>query len=307
MTNLTVVIPILDEENLIEELLKRVVENCSKITNEYEIILVDDGSTDNTWRKISTATESNQKIKALRLSRNFGHHYAITAGLHSSSGEWVVVMDGDLQDRPEVIPDLYEKAQEGYEVVFVSRQNRPEPLYYQLLQKVFYLLLRVLSGLNFDSNQANFSIINKKVVNAFKVFPENSRFYGSTILWLGFKRAKIFADHGERFIGNSSYTFRKRVKLAFDIILAFSERPLKFAIGIGLLVSTLSILGAIWLFYGSLTRGFTVSGWSSLMVSLFFFSGVILIVLGILGIYLGRVFQEVKKRPLYVVSEWENF
>jgi glycosyltransferase involved in cell wall biosynthesis len=307
MVSLTVVIPVLNEESLIEELVKRVVENCGKITDKYEIILVDDGSTDNTWRKISTVTKLNQKIKGLRFSRNFGHHYAITAGLHLASSEWVVVMDGDLQDRPEVIPDLYEKAQEGYEVVFVSRQNRPEPMYYQILQKVFYLFLRVLSGLNFDSNQANFSIINKKVVNAFKSFPENSRFYGSTILWLGFKRAKIFADHGERFNGNSSYTFQKRIKLAVDIILAFSERPLKFAIGIGLLVSTLSILGAVWLFFGSLTRGYTVSGWSSLIVSLFFFSGVILIVLGILGIYLGKVFQEVKRRPLYVVSEWENF
>ena len=303
MTHLSVVVPVLNEESLIEELISRVTTNCEKITNDFEIIIVDDGSTDETWMKLAEIAKFNKHSKGLRFSRNFGHHYAITAGLHNAKGDWVVVMDGDLQDRPEVIPDLYKKAHEGYEIVFVSRRNRPEGFIYKSLQKSFYWWLRILSGIKFDSNQANFSIISKKVVEAFRVFPENARFYGSTIMWLGFKRANIFADHGSRLSGKPSYTFRKRLRLASDIILSFSERPLKVAIGIGLVFSSFSIFSAMWIFYGSLKWGYSVTGWTSLIFSIFFFSGVILIVLGIIGVYLGRVFAEVKKRPLYIISE----
>ena len=306
MTHLSVVVPVLNEETLIQELIKRVTLNCELITNDYEVIIVDDGSTDNTWLKISEASNLNKKIKGLKFSRNFGHHYALTAGLHETVGEWVVVMDGDLQDRPEVIPDLYKKSQEGYDVVFVSRKNIPERIYYRTLQKIFYWFLKSLSGLNFDSTQANFSIINRKVVDAFKSFPENARFYGSTIMWLGFKRSKIFADHGKRLSGKPSYTLKKRLRLALDIILSFSERPLKFAIGVGVMISIISILVAAWIIYAAITWGYTVTGWTSLIFSIFFFSGIILVFLGIIGIYLGRVFQEVKRRPLFIISERLN-
>jgi len=306
MTHLSVVIPVLNEESLIQELIKRVTLNCEKITTDYEVLIVDDGSIDNTWSKILDASKLDKKIKGLKLSRNFGHHYALTAGLHETVGDWVVVMDGDLQDRPEVIPDLYQKSQEGYDVVFVSRMNRPERLPYKILQKIFYGLLKVLSGLDFDSSQANFSIVHRKVVDAFNSFPENARFYGSTIMWLGFKRSKIFADHGKRLSGKPSYTLKKRLRLASDIILSFSERPLKFAISVGIIVSTISIVSAAWIIYAAFTWGYSVTGWTSLIFSIFFFSGVILIFLGIIGIYLGRVFQEVKRRPLYVVSERAN-
>ena len=307
MTHLSVVVPVLNEESLIQELIQRVIINCEKITSEYEIIIVDDGSTDDTWAKISNESRTNLKIKALKFSRNFGHHYALTAGLNKTSGDWVVVMDGDLQDRPEVILDLYEKAKEGFDVVFVSRQNRTENLIYQLAQKVFYWLLKVLSGIDFDSSQANFSIISKKVVTEFRNFPEKARFYGSTIKWLGFNRSQIFALHGKRHSGTPSYTFRKRFKLASDIILSFSERPLKFAISLGIAVSSLSILSAIWIIYSAITWGFSVTGWTSLIFSIFFFSGVLLIVLGIIGLYIGRIFEEVKKRPLYIVEKNLNF
>jgi dolichol-phosphate mannosyltransferase len=159
---------------------------------------------------------------------------------------------------------------------------------------------------DFDSRQANFSIINKKVVKAFKDFPENARFYGSTIKWLGFKRSFILADHGTRYSGKPSYTFKKRVKLALDIILSFSERPLKFAIALGLIMSTISIFLALWIVYGTFKWGYSVIGWSSGIVSILFSSGIILTVLGIIGIYLGRIFQEVKGRPLFVISESQN-
>ena len=306
MPHLSVVVPVFNEGSIIVELVKRVKTNVKLITDDFEIILVDDGSEDETWEFIGNEARQEKRVKGIKLSRNFGHHYAITAGLHNSSGEWVVVMDGDLQDRPEVIPQLYKKSQDGFDVVFVSRQNRPEKLYYRIVQKVFYWTLRKLSGIDFDSRQANFSIINKKVVKAFKDFPENARFYGSTIRWLGFKRTFILADHGVRYSGKPSYTFKKRVKLALDIILSFSERPLKFAIGLGLLMSSISIFLALWIVYGTFKWGYTVTGWSSGIVSILFSSGIILTVLGIIGIYLGRIFQEVKGRPLFIISESHN-
>jgi glycosyltransferase involved in cell wall biosynthesis len=306
MTHLSVVVPVFNEGSIIVELVKRVKTNVKLITEDFEIILVDDGSEDETWKFIENETRQEKRVKGIKFSRNFGHHYAITAGLHNSTGEWVVVMDGDLQDRPEVIPELYKKSQDGFDVVFVSRQNRPEKLYYRIAQKVFYWTLKSLSGIDFDSRQANFSIINKKVVKAFKDFPENARFYGSTIKWLGFKRSFILADHGTRYSGKPSYTFKKRVKLALDIILSFSERPLKFAIALGLIMSTISIFLALWIVYGTFKWGYSVIGWSSGIVSILFSSGIILTVLGIIGIYLGRIFQEVKGRPLFVISESQN-
>jgi len=307
MTHLSVVVPLFNESTLIKDLVNRVKKNITLLTEDYEIILVDDGSQDQTWELIEIECKQEERIKGIKFSRNFGHHYAITAGLHKSSGEWVVVMDGDLQDRPEVIPDLYKKSQAGYDVVFVSRQNRPEKIYYRIAQKIFYWSLKKLSGVDFDSRQANFSIINKKVVDAFMKFPENARFYGSTIKWLGFKRTFILADHGTRHSGKPSYTLKKRIKLALDIILSFSERPLKFAISCGLVLSSISILMAIWIVFGNFKWGYSVTGWPSVIVSVLFSGGFILTVLGIMGIYIGRIFQEVKGRPLYIIENKINF
>jgi glycosyltransferase involved in cell wall biosynthesis len=303
MTHLSVVVPVLNESTLIEELITQIKVNSQKITDQFEIIIIDDGSSDQTWNLITKFAMQEKRIKGIKFSRNFGHHYAITAGLQKSTGEWVVVMDGDLQDRPEVIQKLYKKAQEGYDVVFVSRTKRPEAIYYLFTQKLFYWFLSKLSGMDFDNKQANFSIISKKVVAAFNKFPENSRFYVSTIKWLGFKNSFVLAEHGKRFSGRPSYTFRKRIKLAVDVIVAFSERPLRFSIYLGLTVSFLSILGAIFILFKAFTQGFSVVGWSSLIISVFFLGGILLIVLGILGVYIGHIFREVKNRPLFVISE----
>jgi glycosyltransferase involved in cell wall biosynthesis len=306
MAYLSVVVPVLNEEMLIHELVKRVKLNVELITKDFEIIIVDDGSQDATWVEITKEAKQESRIKGYKFSRNFGHHYAITAGLRNAMGEWVVVMDGDLQDRPEVIPELYKKAQEGFDVVFVSRKNRPEKMYYRMAQKLFYFILRTLSGIKFDSRQANFSIISRKVVDAFNTFPENARFYGSTIRWLGFKRSSVSADHGSRYSGKPSYTLKKRFKLASDITLSFSERPLKFSIFIGIVISIISIIASMIILYKAITSEYTVIGWSSLMVSIFFLSGVILIVLGVVGNYLGKVFNEIKRRPLFIIEEEIN-
>jgi glycosyltransferase involved in cell wall biosynthesis len=303
MTRLSVVIPVYNESSLIDELVKRVKINVKLITEDYEIIIVDDGSQDNTWNSIENEAKSENRIKGIKFSRNFGHHYAITAGLHNSNGEWVVVMDGDLQDRPEVIPDLYKKAKEGFDVVFVSRQNRPEKLYYRIAQKIFYWILKKLSGIDFDSSQANFSIISKKVVEAFKNFPENARFYGSTLKWLGFNRTQIYADHGKRYSGVTSYSLRKRIQLALDIILAFSERPLKLAIGLGMTMSFISFILFTWVVYKKIYFGYTVSGWASIISVILFSTGMILVVSGVLGIYVGQIFRQVKNRPLFIIDK----
>ena len=307
MTHLSVVIPVYNESSLINELVKRVKSNLKLITEDYEIIIVDDGSRDNTWNSIENEAKSENRIKGIKFSRNFGHHYAITAGLHNSSGEWVVVMDGDLQDRPEVIPDLYKKAQEGFDVVFVSRQNRPEKTHYLIAQKIFYWILKSLSGIDFDSRQANFSIINKKVVHAFKNFPENARFYGSTIKWLGFKRSFIFAEHGVRFSGKPSYTLRKRINLASEIIFSFSDRPLKFSIVLGIFFSGTSFILGLFFLFRAIFYGFTVEGWVSIVISIMFSTGLLLIVLGIVSIYIRQIFREVKNRPLYIEDQKIGF
>jgi dolichol-phosphate mannosyltransferase len=303
MTELSIVIPLFNEGTLVEELIKRVKFNSNAITQEFEIILIDDGSTDSTWEKIENGAKQDGRVKGIKFSRNFGHHYALTAGLHHAVGEWVVVMDGDLQDRPEVIPELYTKVNEGFDIVFVSRRNRPERIYYRIIQKIFYWILRRLSGINFDSSQANFSILNRKVVEAFKNFPENARFYASTIKWLGYRRTEIFADHGQRFSGKPSYTLRKRIKLATDIILSFSERPLKFSIGMGLLMSLLSLSITFWVIYNYFFLDYLVSTWMAVATAIFLSTGIILIVIGISGIYIGEIFRQVKNRPLYVIDK----
>jgi len=303
MTHISVVVPVYNESSLIKELVKQVKANVKLITEDFEIILVDDGSQDQTWELIESEARQEKRLKGIKFSRNFGHHYAITAGLHNSKGEWVVVMDGDLQDRPEVIPDLYNKAQSGFDVVFVSRQNRPENIFYRILQKFFYFLLRILSGINFDSSQANYSIINERVVKAFRNFPENTRFYGSTILWLGFKRTKLDADHGSRHSGKSSYSIKKRFKLASDIILSSSERPLKIGILLGLSNTVAAFFGVLWITYSKITWGYSIIGWPSIIVLILYVGGLILIVLGLLGIYIGKIYNETKGRPLYVISK----
>ena len=303
MTELSIVIPVFNESELIEELVKRVKSNTESITTDYEILLVDDGSNDSTWSEILREANLEKRVKGLKFSRNFGHHYAITAGLHQSSGKWVVVMDGDLQDRPEVIPQLFKKANEGNDVVFVNRKNRTESYSYILLQRIYYKMLNYLSGVKFNPEQANFSIINRKVVEAFIQFPENARFYASTIKWLGFKTASIDAEHGKRFIGKPAYTFKKRIKLATDVIIAFSDRPLKVAINLGIFISLISFLFLIWFVLKWFFVGVTVNGWFSLIFFTLFLGGIILIVLGIIGVYIGRIYTEVKKRPLYVIDE----
>jgi dolichol-phosphate mannosyltransferase len=303
MVEISVVAPIYNESNNVSEFVNRVRNSLNCLGVSFRIILVDDGSSDNSWEIIEKEYLKSDDVIGLKLSKNFGHHHAITAGLFQTESEWVIVMDSDLQDQPEYILNLYKKAQEGYEVVFVSRMERPESRWYLFIQKFFYFSLNKLSGVNFDSTQANFSIIHKKVVEAFRKFPEQARFYPSTINWLGFSRSEIKAVHGMRFSGAPSYTLKKRIKLALDIILAFSDRPLKIAISLGSISSIFSFIFFGVIIARNILYGFSVTGWASLMATQLFIGGVVLITLGINGIYTGRVYSEVKSRPLFIVQE----
>lgn len=306
-THMSVVVPIFREEGNVLELVRRLTESLSCITDSFEIVLVEDAGGDRSWDRILEAAERDPRVKGLRFSRNFGQHYAITAGLEMVSGDWVVVMDGDLQDRPEVIPELYAKAQEGYDIVFVERQSRPEGKLYMWMQTSFYRLLRYLAGTDYDPRHGNFSIVSRKVVDGFKALNENLRFYGGIVWWLGYRRASIPAQHGERFAGRSVYTVGKRINLAISIIVAHSDRPLQFSIGIGLTMAVLAFIYGLYIVLRAIFGDIAIEGWASLIVSIYFVGGLILFVLGIMGLYIGKLYHEAKRRPLYIVAESIGF
>jgi len=303
VAHISAVVPVFREEKIMRELGARLSKALSSISEDFEIVFVEDGGGDSTWDLIVELSKSDPRIRGVRFSRNFGQHYAITAGLDHCDGDWVVVMDGDLQDRPEVIPDLYAKAQEGYDIVFVARQNRPESLPYMLAQRVFYRGFQAMANTDYDPQHGNFSIISRRVVDHFRGLHESLRFYGGIVHWLGFRRTSIPAQHGERFAGETHYTLRKRFQLAKSMILAHSDRPLTFSIGLGLAMALLSFGYGSYVFVRAMFFDFSVEGWASVMVAIFFTGGIILIVLGIIGVYIGKIFNELKGRPLYVVAD----
>ncbi len=304
MARISVVAPIFREEQTLKELYRRLKESLSTITQDFEIVLVSDGGGDRSWDIIRELAAMDERVKGLMFTRNFGQHVAISAGLDACDGDWVVVMDGDLQDRPEVIPELFAKAQEGYEVVFVQRIDRPESAAYQFAARMFYKLFKLLANTSYDPKHGNFSIISRRVVEQYRAVGESMRFYGGIVDWLGFPRTSIQASHGQRFAGQPGYNLRKRLLLAYQIILAHSDRPLHLSIVFGFIISVWSGLSGLWIILRALfIEEYSVVGWASLIVSIFFMGGIILMVLGILGIYVGKIFNETKGRPLYVVGD----
>ena len=308
MARLSVVAPVYREADVLPELCARIRAAVSPITEDFEIVLVSDGGNDGSWRVISELGAADRRVKGIKFTRNFGQHLAISAGLDACDGDWVVVMDSDLQDRPEVIPELYAKAQEGYEVVFVSRTNRPEAPLYQFAARLFYRVFRALADTDYDPAHGNFSIISRRVVERYRSMGESLRFYGGILDWLGFERASIEARHGTRHAGQPGYNLRKRLRLAAQIILAHSDRPLHLSVLFGLVISMWSGATGCYMIVRSLFfKQYSVEGWTSLMVSIFFMGGIILLVLGIIGIYIGKIFNEIKRRPLYVVGDTVGF
>jgi polyisoprenyl-phosphate glycosyltransferase len=303
---LSIVIPVYQAENILTELISRIKNSVKSIANNYQIILVDDGSRDNSWKIINDICAAEQNIKALKLSRNFGQQHAITAGLDYAEGSWVIVMDCDLQDRPEEITKLYSKAVEGYDIVFAKRINRKDTFLTRLLSKLFYGVYSYLTGVKQDASIANFGIYSNKVIAVIKNMKEPMRAFSSMARWVGFKRTSIEVEHGERFRGKSSNTISKKVNLALDIMLSYSDKPLKLIVGIGFLISMASFIAALSLLYRYIRGEIVVLGYTSIMVSVWLLGGVIIFILGVVGLYIAKIFSGVKDRPLYIVDEKLN-
>ena len=301
MAHISVVIPVYKAEACLEELYRRLKSALEPLTRDFEIVLVEDCGGDHSWEIIADLARRDARVKGLQFSRNFGQHSGITAGLDCCDGDWVVVMDCDLQDRPEEIARLYAKAQEGYEVVLARRGKRNDPLGKRLLSWLFYRLFSYLADTEYDPEAGNYRIISRKVVAGYRTMREQSRFFGSLVNWMGFPTASVDVQHDERYDGYSTYTFGKLWKLATETLIAYSDKPLRLAIRGGFLIAVLAFVCGVYVMVRSMLYGSPVTGWSSLMVSIYFIGGIIIALLGIIGIYLGRTYDETKRRPLYLI------
>lgn len=303
MPLLSVVIPVYKAEKCLGELYSRLVVALESISADFELILVEDCGGDGSWRLISELARRDPRVRGIQFSRNFGQHYGITAGLDYCRGDWVVVMDCDLQDRPEEIPRLYAKALEGYEVVLARRGKRQDPKLKRLTSWLYYKIFSYLSDMKYDGETGNFRIVSRKVVESYRTMREQLRFFGGIVAWMGFPTASIDIEHNERFAGTSSYSFAKLWRLASETIIAYSDKPLRLSIRFGFLISSTAFMYGAYIIYRALAHGVPIVGWSSLIVSLYFIGGIIISILGIMGIYLGKTFDEAKRRPLYIVNE----
>ena len=303
---ISIVSPVYRAEKMVHMLVERIVKSVTTITEDYEIILVNDASPDASWQMIEQECANNKRVKGINLSRNFGQHYAITAGLNYTKGEWVVVMDCDLQDRPEEIPALYKKAMEGYDIVYARRVDRQDKWFKRTTSKVFNSLLNRMSGLNKDKDVANYGIYHNRVIAEYNNIPEQSRSFGSLILYLGFRTAIIDVQHSERAEGKSSYTLSRMFKLAFEVIISNSNKPLRIAVGLGFTMSALSFLLALYNVIARLVGFISFPGYTTTIFSIWFVGGLMLFVMGILGLYIGKIFDQVKGRPIYVVRNTIN-
>ena len=300
---ISIVSPVYKAENIIVKLVSRIESAVSQLTNNFEIILIDDSSPDKSWEIIEKIAKSNHKVKGFKLSRNFGQHYAITCGLDQAHGDWVVVMDCDLQDQPEEIIKLFNKAQEGYDIVLGKRSDRKDSFLKRFISRMFYTTLSYLTGSKIDEQVANFGIYNKRVVDNICKLRESIRYFPTMVKWVGFKQTSISVDHAARVEGSSSYNFKMLFNLGLDIMLAYSDKPIRITIKLGFLVSFLTLLFGIYNFYLYLTNQIKVPGYTSLALSIWFLSGLIISILGIIGLYVGKIFEGVKSRPIYIISE----
>ena len=302
----SIVSPVYRGEKMVDELVRRNVESITTITDDYEIILVNDASPDNSWNEIVKQCAANSKVKGINLSRNFGQHYAITAGLHYAKGDWVVVMDCDLQDRPEEIPNLYNKAKDGYDIVYARRVMRKDGFLKKQSSKWFHKVFNWLSGIKSDSTIANFGIYKHCVIEEFNKMPERARSFPSLVNYLGFKDTAIDVQHSERAEGKSSYNFRKLLKLSFDVIVSNSNKPLRIAVALGFGMAAVSFLLALYNIIAKTVGIIQVSGYTTTVFSIWFVGGLLLFVMGVLGLYIGKIFDQVKGRQLFVVKDKVN-
>ena len=301
--HISIVSPVYRAENILPELIDRIELSLLKFTDSFEIILVEDGSPDKSWQKIENLSQGKEYVKGIKLSRNFGQHYAITCGLDHALGDWVVVMDCDLQDQPEEIEKLYNKALEGFDIVLASRKVRKDNYFKKLFSKIFYATLGYLTGTTQDESVANFGIYNHKSIHAIKSMRESIRYFPTMVKWVGFRKITIEVEHSNREEGKSSYNFRKLINLATDIILAYSDKPIRLTIKLGFAISIISFFIAIYYFIKWLSGDIIVIGYTSLIVSIWLLSGFTISTLGVIGLYIGKTFEGVKERPIYIIDK----
>jgi glycosyltransferase involved in cell wall biosynthesis len=303
---IAVIIPVYMGKAVLRELCQRLVESLEQITNSFSVILVDDRSPDDPWTLIRAIGEEDPRIKGIQLSRNFGQHCALTAGIDYANADWYVVMDCDLQDAPEDIPILYGKAREGYDMVIGMRRKEGHGFAKRGSSRLFYALFNLLAGLELQWEVGNFRIFSNCVADSLRQMREQMRFLPANLNFVGFHVGKAELPHHSRPEGKSSYTLRRLVRLASSIILAHSNLPLRLAAFLGLAISALSLLAAIAILVRKLLWGIAVSGWASLIVALFVIGGIQIFITGVVGIYVGKCFEEAKRRPLYFVKDISN-
>ena len=301
MVELSVVVPVYGCRDCIQSLYQQVTSALKPITSSYEIVFVDDRSPDGAWPLLTDIATSDTRVKSVRLSRNFGQHAAITAGLASSNGEWTVVMDCDLQDSPSDIPALYAKAKEGFDIVFARRKQRTHSALRLAMARAYFKLLNTFMGTAIDGSYGTFSIISRKVVDAYLALGDRERHYLFVLYWLGFEHTSIDVEHKDRGAGQSSYTVGRLIRHAVSGVFFQTTNLLLYIVYLGFLLAGLGVLGVLYLVYTYATAH-PPAGFTFLAVLMLLIGGFIITSTGVTGLYIGRVFQQVKGRPLYVID-----
>lgn len=307
MERLSVIIPVLDEEEVLPAFYERLVVSLESLACSAEILFVDDGSRDGTAEILERLASRDDRVRILQFTRNFGHQAALCAGLDHCTGDAVVMIDADLQDPPELIPDFYARWKEGYKVVFGQRQRLEEGILKRAVYHLFYRVLHLLADVDIPLDTGDFCLIDREVVQTLRLLPERTRFLRGLRSWIGLRQTGIeYARHSRR-AGESKYSVAKLFKLAFDGIVSFSTVPLKLALYVGLLVSAGGFALILLIVYLRLRHSFDLPGWTSLMVIVLFLGGIQLITIGIIGEYVARIYEEVKFRPLYLMARRRGF
>ncbi|WP_298146264.1 glycosyltransferase family 2 protein [Flavobacterium sp.] len=304
---LSVVSPVYKAERIIPTLVERIEQAVSPIFNDYEIVLVEDCSPDNSWAVIEALAAKNHRIVAAKLSKNFGQHPAIIAGLSLATGDKIVVMDCDLQDQPEEIEKLFKAMQTGYDIVLAKRSNRQDGFFKKLFSRIFFKTYSYLTDSKFDNTIANFGIYDRKVIDEVLKMSDYIKSFPLFVNWVGFRSTSIEVAHAKRAEGKTSYTYGKLFRLAFDTIISFSNKPLKIFVKLGMCISLISFLAGIYTLYKYLAGEIKVLGYSSIMISIWFLSGIMITIIGVVGIYIGKIFDQSKNRKPFIVEKTVNY
>ena len=304
----SIIIPVFNETAIILNCYSRLKKTFQRIDGTCEMIFINDGSTDNSEKLIKDLNKKDSNVKLISFSRNFGHQVAITAGLEYASGDAIIIIDADMQDPPEIIPRMIEKWKEGYEVIYGKRIKRKgETVFKKVSAFLFYRLLKYITRFDIPVDTGDFRLLDKKVRDQIVKFHEKSRYIRGLISWVGFKQTFVEYERDTRQTGTTKYSLKKMVYFAMDAITSFSYRPLRLSTYLGFILSFFSFTYVLYAIYSKLFTNNTVQGWTSAIAISLFFNGVILIILGILGEYIGRIYEEAKGRPLYILREKIGF